>query len=481
MSQGDNPNQFQSCGAGPGGSGHDGPAVGLTAESAAALDALISARGRVEGLPVAQRLIAGRAQRLLGALELDGALLSELERSRSRVIAGVRAAARSAHAREAGAGLGQPAGIAGSLAQAQTDAPADLIAQDADAIDALVAAGWQTQAVAPEHRARAAAAMRLCGVLDGGGEADARVGGDGAVAGVGGGQWAAQLEGRRAEVIGGVLAAVSSDVWAERGRLRLDPAQSGAGGRRGWSLGDVASLAAVLVIGTAVALPVLSAIREEGRRLACQSNLGAVAAAIGAYQSDNRQSLPMASLSLAGTSWWDVGTDAEHSNSANLYTIVRQGYAELAQVACSNAPAPTLGAEIAATRADWERLENVSYSYQNLFGRPGGGLAWRDCLKPSVVVSDRSPVIVRARAGDAWIDPMENSPNHGGLGQWVVLQDGSAEWMNTPIKSCGDNIWLPEDVERLANEQGQMRRGGRVRSLRGVETPLTREDAFMTP
>lgn len=462
MSQGDTSNQYQGCDPGRGDEacagrsvGHaSGSTAGLSAVSSEALDALVAAGGRADGVPDALRERAQRALRLLGALELDACLVQEIERGRGRTIAGLLEVVRAA-------------GPASDRAADGFTADRGLSSRDAEAIDALVGAGWDAGAVAPEHRARADMAGRLCGLLEAGGE------------GLG-----AELESRRSGVIAGLLSAVSSDIDAERDRLRLDPAHAGAGGvggRRAWTLGDVASLAAVLVIGTAVALPVLSAIRQEGRRLACASNLGAVAAAIGAYQGDNRQSLPMASLSLAGMSWWDVGTDAEHSNSANLYTVVRQRYAELAQVACSSAPAPTLGPEVARSRFDWDSLENVSYSYQNLFGRPGGGLAWRDCLKPSVVVSDRSPVIVRARAGQAWIDPMENSPNHGGLGQWVVLQDGSAEWMNTPIKSCGDNIWLPEDLERQANEQGQMRRGGRVRSLRGVETPLTREDAFMTP
>eukprot|EP01025_Chloroclados_australasicus_P052924 TRINITY_DN61896_c0_g1_i1.p4 TRINITY_DN61896_c0_g1~~TRINITY_DN61896_c0_g1_i1.p4 ORF type:complete len:101 (+),score=21.64 TRINITY_DN61896_c0_g1_i1:58-360(+) len=84
----------------------------------------------------------------------------------------------------------------------------------------------------------------------------------------------------------------------------------------------------------------------------------------------NYGALPQASASLAGNPWWEVGENPAHSNSANLFTLARDRFVELAQLASpTNPQAPTSVTGEDAT--DWGSLDEVSYSYLNMFGRGG--------------------------------------------------------------------------------------------------------------
>src|SRR5690606_33034858 len=134
----------------------------------------------------------------------------------------------------------------------------------------------------------------------------------------------------------------------------------------GVRLADLASVAAVVLIGAGLVLPVLSAVREQARRAACLTNLGSTASAMSSYAHSNRDSLPMATASLGGGHWWDVGSPRS-SNSANLYTLARDGYVTLATLACPGNPSAPTRVPSPDAR-DWRRLEEISYSYQIMFG-----------------------------------------------------------------------------------------------------------------
>jgi hypothetical protein len=234
--------------------------------------------------------------------------------------------------------------------------------------------------------------------------------------------------------------------------------------KRGLSirLADFLSVAAVVLIGAGLVLPVMSAVREEGRRGLCRTNLGSTASAMSTYAGSNRDSLPMAAASLGGGRWWDVGTP-QHSNSANLYTLAHDGYLKLATLACPGNPeAPT--ATTGGDARDWRRLEEISYSYQIMFGpRP----AWNNG-QVMVVLADRSPVVLRAVRGEP-IDPFANAPNHRGAGQHLLSTDGSVTWATSPVLKNGDNIWLPRAYEL------------RPRPLSGTELPAAADDTCLGP
>jgi hypothetical protein len=349
---------------------------------------------------------------------------------------------------------------------------ASLTSDDAEALDALVNANFNPSRVAPSLRARA-------GVVDSMREVVTQT---------------PAYHGDRAALVDRTFRAVmderaSAPIPIERGR----PAGL-------FRLADVASVAAVLVLGGSALFPVLSSWNTRREKTACVANLGGVASAMGAYSSDYRGSLPVASASTAGERWWDVGQGASRSNSANLFALRKNGYASLDQLACIGNPhaAHTLPADA----EDWQNLDQVSYSYYVMFAsqRPNWQAPNLEGFlgQPSstVVLTDASPVIRRALKGEP-IYVQENSPNHDGTGQWAVHADGSAAWMQSPMNGQ-DNIWLPADTEEMLRDiEGQFRTGAsggtvavltreaaarqRAVRLNGTEAPASVEDSFVGP
>lgn len=276
---------------------------------------------------------------------------------------------------------------------------------------------------------------------------------------------------------------------------RIAPVETPMARGRGISWADLVSIAAVLLIGVSVVWPVMSTYRTHSDRQACEANFGSVAGAFGAYANDYKGSMPMATASLAGMPWWNVGKNPAQSNSANLFTLARTNYTGMPQLSCDGNR--KCKREMDASAMDWPSLENVSYSYFVMFGRARPNLV-EVSKQPAqtVVLSDRSPVILRAVAGQK-IYPFENSPNHAGDGQNVLRLDGSAMWMSTPV-SNGDNIWLPANLEEVLRQiQRQQAEGAttgavpllsraeaaRQRAIRleGTETPGSLDDSFVGP
>ncbi len=240
----------------------------------------------------------------------------------------------------------------------------------------------------------------------------------------------------------------------------------------GLRLADIGSIAALFLIGASVVWPVLTTIRDQSRRATCLANLGSTAAALASYAGAHRDSLPMAAASLDGRPWWNTGRDPAHSNSANLFQLHRAGYVPLAALACPGNP-NAVTADASPDSRDWRSLDEISYSYQIMFGpqRP----AWNN--PGAVVLADRSPVILAAVRGQA-VSPLANAPNHAGAGQHVLLTDGSVRWLRSPILDTGDNIWLPRPVERRID---LIRTARGLPPLSGTETPADASDAFLGP
>lgn len=231
---------------------------------------------------------------------------------------------------------------------------------------------------------------------------------------------------------------------------------------------DLMSIAAVLVVGVSVIWPMLSSMRDAHHRTVSSSRLAAAGAGMAAYAT-TYGGLPQATASMAGNPWWEVGQNPEHSNSANLYVLARDGYVELAQLASPtnpNAPTRPKGER----SSDWGSFEQVSYSYRNMFGADNRDFA----IRPgTALLADRSPIVPLSRKGEpARADA--NSGNFAGRGQHVLFGDGSVRWLNSPILDNGDNIWLPGSVER------DLERDGRA-TLTGRETADGPSDAFLVP
>lgn len=412
---GDNPDSWQ-------------PPADLSPADAAALEALFEA-----GLDPAA--VASphheRAERLAGVLGLlrHESTLPDTESLVDATLARVRLAA-------------QP--------RTEHSAPEfSLTANDEDAFEALVAAGYHAEAVPTVLRRRAARQARLLELLE---PSRQEMAGSGAL-------------------ITRTLDRVQSVLDTEQSRMKIERAP--IGGRR-IRMADLMTVAALLLIATAAIGPMVGAMREQSRRMACQNNLQAAGLGFGSYAAEYKDAMPMASASLAGNPWWFVGRP-EQSNSANLFTLARTGYSKVGQLACPGNPG-ACRTDLDPTARDWRSLDEVSYSYQNLFGRPRATFHDNGGVRTLLIV-DGSPVVRRAVRGE-FINPLANSMNHLGKGQNALFSDGSVEWITTPVLENGDNIWLPRIIEDALARRGQP---AQAEPIKGTETPSGADDRFVGP
>lgn len=322
---------------------------------------------------------------------------------------------------------------------------------DAAATDALFAAGYEVAQVPERLRPRARRQAELLATLEQG-----QVGATG-------------------DLIARTLAIVDGHVGRQSDRMKLDAEASPLRTRR-LQFADVLSVAAMLLIGTAVLWPMLSGAIEYNRKLACQSNMQAAGLGFGQYIKDYREVLPMASASPAGNPWWEVGRSPERSNSANQYTLVRSGYSKMGDLACAG-HADACRDDPKPGAMDWESFPQVSYSYRMMFGRS------RTTLTPtpdSLLLSDRAPIQIVQADGrrQLTIAPFGNSFNHSGKGQNLLFGDGSVVWLSSPVLSSGDNVWLPRTLESILSQKAQPVSAERIQ---GNEAPASDEDAFVGP
>lgn len=323
-----------------------------------------------------------------------------------------------------------------------------LNAADMDAIDAFVDSGYDSDLIDPAQRDRASKLETIGAMLTSGQAAD-------------------QVS--KDDLVISTLGKIQAHIDNERAAMRLD-------NNRGFQLpgrwADMVSVAAMLLLAVSVIMPIMSGMRSTSQQEICFNNMNGTANAFGLYTGANRDMLPMATAGF-GPTWMDVGTTPERSNSSNLYTLVRNGFAGLDDLACPTNPKALTG-EADPEAWDWNSLDEISYSYRIM---PRGGMRASIAEQPVrvVLLADRSPVVLRVRR-DQPVIPEENSPNHSGSGQHMLLLDGSARWTESPLLDNRDNIWLPRPIETLIHDE-RTRRG----IITGNEQPAGPTDAFVGP
>lgn len=385
----------------------------LCAEDQAALDALLEAAFDLSDVDASLRERAQRVGRLMGLLDTEAADNGLAERTMAHISA--------AH-----------------------DKGDRLSPQDQRAIDHLSENAWDPRRVPEDLRPRARRAERLLASMR--------------VENLSSAAAAADLADRTMDLIA---------VHAERSGFATIEDDIGDR-RRGFRLADIASIAAMVLIGVAVFWPVLGGMRASMQQRACEQNLHNAGVGFGLHASDRAGRLPMHSASLlrfapGKATWWDVGTP-ERSHSANLYQLVEGEYASVEDLACPG----NHGALVACRPGahDWDSPDEVSYSYQLFGGRTQPRLSDRGL---TILLTDKSPVIDRARRGER-VYAEERSHNHGGAGQHALFANGSVQWLARPVSESGDNLWLPAE---LSGVQGAR--------LNGTELPVRPGDTFVGP
>jgi len=253
---------------------------------------------------------------------------------------------------------------------------------------------------------------------------------------------------------------------------------------------------------TAVAVPAVVGAKDAAHVAVCGSNLHHLGAALLLYAEDHDGFLPDsgAASALGGPlpqdgfhtpgRWDSPGTAAwpdvrDVGNQANLWILVRQGYAVPGLFICpATADKPSLNDSAdarvmgfyaldpetaAATPDESAFLKRVaagrcSYSYQNQFAHPAvdeavvapANATTRQCVHPPdlAIAADRNPYarprLTRQPIVPVADGPLANSLNHGGRGQNVLYLGGHVEWHESPL--CGaakpdgsrDNIYWPD-------------------------------------
>ncbi len=440
----------------------------LSEADARVMDALVEAGFEVGPLPGADQARASVATRLMGTLG-QGPALDASGAGVERLLSAIRLAIRHNPRMGAADTRSTPLPATGWVAD-----DGALSEADAEALQALVSNDYETRRVPGPLRARAEHQAALLALL-GPTPTDARAASDAHA------DADQPIEFRREALIRRTMDAVQSREQSAA-RLVVEVPRTI---RPRFRLADLVSIAAVLLLGGILLGPVITGYRQQSQRAACASNMATAGLAFGQYSGDFRESLPMASASLAGSPWWNVGRAPDQSNSANLYTLARTGYVQslepLACPGCENAPR---GKPLAGTW-DWTSIEQVSLSFQNLFAqqRP----RWTQPGR-MVMLADRSPITLSSLKREAQ-NPFANSPNHKGEGQWVLHNDGAACWSKSPMVTCGaatqgatpDNIWLPREIEFKMAAEDLARQIGKPVLLIGIEQPGTPSDIFLGP
>ena len=181
---------------------------------------------------------------------------------------------------------------------------------------------------------------------------------------------------------------------------------------------DFITVAAMVLIMASVAWPLFTYVQNRSLDLACANNQRLTGFGLRNYSADYGTT-PFAQASL-GSSFRNV---------LNLAPIIDHGYCERRHVTCPG--------------HDSDRGEG---NYSVHFHLPGHSVDL-DVLRRVVILGDRNPVIDGHRRG-AKLPPLTVSPDHGGRGQYVLINDGSTMWLKQPVIGS-DNIWLPQGADDL--------------------------------
>ncbi len=226
---------------------------------------------------------------------------------------------------------------------------------------------------------------------------------------------------------------------ADRMSVDNTSAEAQDGPRRRLRLPDFISVAAVILIGASVVWPVSTHLRQRSIELGCASNVRTMSGAFNQYSAAWNNMLPTVKPGLYRE--WTPGTH----NVINLNLLIKNGYCDASHLSCPG----------------HEGQYGESYSYQL---QTEGKLPRWGTGRITVVLGDLNPLVDLARRRESG-PALLNSINHGGRGQWVLHTDGTTEWLTQPIVGNRDNIWLP----------------GRVFFLRSGDRPTDSADVFLVP
>lgn len=275
--------------------------------------------------------------------------------------------------------------------------PSPLSARDGELLDALAACGFDRdglEAVDPADKSRVDAILHIGGLLED-----------------------YPVEDADDALLHATLARITR---YEHERAEVMQIES-RGGRARFRLPDFITVAAVLLIGASITLPMLSSLRNASIDTACRNNLRLMSQAFTSYANDFNNAMPASHAGVGGFGW------DQTRNLDNLAPLIEHGYCGPECLECAG-------------------HEHAGPGYSLQLMAPGVRTGWEGPTT-KVVMGDRNPLVDAARMGAAK-SAMSLSLNHGERGQNVLRNDGMVSWLVSPTIQQ-DNIWLPSGVLML--------------------------------
>ena len=255
---------------------------------------------------------------------------------------------------------------------------------------------------------------------------------------------------------------------------RAESMQIQRGGFARFRLSDFVSIAALILVGIGVLLPVAARVREQSLSTVCSNNMRSLYGAFGAYADANDGALP-ATASIGNFSSLFAPTPsmppAAQPMTEGWGRRQAMGVPSGQTIVVIRTPQTTI--ILTPSTQDWSNVNHgahlshlVSKGYLD-----AGALQCPSCAAGlpciayrvpargerfmlrtpgrTVVAADANPLVEARRRGILLPSTAVNSLNHGEQGQNMVFSDGAVEWhtspfMTTPAGSM-DNIWLPRD------------------------------------
>jgi hypothetical protein len=204
----------------------------------------------------------------------------------------------------------------------------------------------------------------------------------------------------------------------------------------GWpfSWSDAAAIATVLLAAVVVLLPVIQHTRFRAQVVACQENLRSLGAALTQYSDRHHQFFPRiptkGRLAAAGIY---APTLAQEQYLSDTRRVLCPGSPQAAK---PNFRIPSLSELLMASNEQLPVMRStMGGSYAYALGFFSGG-RYRDNKN-----RNRSRFAVLADAPDP-LNPGCIGPNHGGLGQNVLFEDGRVEFITSALLPNGDHLFL---------------------------------------
>jgi hypothetical protein len=246
-----------------------------------------------------------------------------------------------------------------------------------------------------------------------------------------------------------------------------------------FALLEVVAVAASVVLVAFLLLPSLHNAQVASLEKDCQVNLREIGEAMAAFWGGRGEGhLPRLGAVADAGGWNQVGRDRDEaepaggrSNTRSLWVLVREGLIAPKYFLCPLTgdrvdPTP---AEQFSVKQDFADGRAISYSYQVCLGpRTEAAPAGRG---PLPILADRGPMFAADGTPTA-ASPRQNSPNHGGRGQYALLSDlSTVAWLGSPdlqVVGGSDSLWTPDGHAAGA-------------PMTGREIPATDHDILLGP